>query len=608
MMNRRPTAAQHVSPLTAIRSWSPIALILTIALMIGTVTIAQAAPAVPAKPTATSVGSTAVKVAWPAVSGAAKYTVRYSTSSSFSSPKDVVVTTPSTVVEGLTTGTTYYFKVAATDTSGATSGYSAYTSAKPAHTFAAPTGLVAENVGGTTIDLTWLNVPGSPGYRIQAVATGKPTLTFSTITERMTLTGLSKGTAYTLSVYVEQPPLDGLPALVMSPKSSDLKVTTSTYDLAAPTDPVLAKQTSTTTEISWTAPDGMQPGWGYQVWYALDSAMKTSAVWSAPVTGTSATLSGLKADTAYYARVRVVDEAGKQRSDISDYVLAKTLIATGTLRGVVSGAPNADVVVDAYDSSGELAQQASVASDGSYQFDLRPGTYKVQAVYIGTGNYTTEWAAPTGDGVMVPSLAQSLPVTNGGTTTATPVKLTTGGIVKGKVVDPSGQAVPDVYVTALSAVTSEREVLDQALTDSSGNYTLKGLPGGQYWLRMTYANDGFLTRSIFVSVSEGATLTTNATLDLASFRKTYKAYISGTKKVGYTLKATATAWLAGSYPTTWASMSVQWKRNGVPISGATGMSYKLTSSDKGKKISVTATATRYGYRSGSVTSSSYTIY
>jgi hypothetical protein len=69
----------------------------------------------------------------------------------------------------------------------------------------------------------------------------------------------------------------------------------------------------------------------------------------------------------------------------------------------------------------------------------------------------------------------------------------------------------------------------------------------------------------------------------------------------------AGSWLAGSYPTTRASMSLQWLRNGVPISKATGTSYTLTKADRGKKISVRATARRYGYATRSTTSVAYPV-
>lgn len=588
------------------RSWFS-ALLIAVVLVVTSVVPAVAAPAIPAKPTVTSVGSNAIQVKWTAISGAAKYTVRYSTTSTFSSYKDREATETSTVVEGLTTGTTYYVKLAAVDAGGTPSSFSPFGSAKPAHLFAAPTALLAENVGGTTIELTWPNVPYSPGYRVGVYASGKPAVYFSTITERVTLTGLKKGTLYNISAYVEQPPMNGLPALIMSPRSTEVQVTTSTYDLAAPSDLVLVGQTSSSVKLTWTAPDGMQPDWQYQLKYALNVATTSAVAWSGKMSGTSTTLSGLTADTAYYVRVRVIDSAGVQRSDLSDSITAKTIVPTGLLIGTIRGAPAGDVVAAAYDSAGDLAQQVDLNKGGGYSFVLRPGSYRVQAIHIGTGNFTSEWASATGSGALVPSAAQPLSVTLNGTTSAPEVTLSTGGIAKGRVVDPSGGPVPDVDVTALSAVTSEREVMAQAMTDASGNYTLKGLPTGDYWLRMNYSTDGFLTRSVFVSVREGQTLTTNATMDLASFRKSYGAYIQGTKTVGKTLTTTATAWLAGSYPTTRATMTVQWKRNGVPISGATNWTYKLTSSDKGKKISVTATAARYGYRTGSSTSTSYSV-
>ncbi|MBK9696388.1 MAG: fibronectin type III domain-containing protein [Propionibacteriaceae bacterium] len=555
----------------------------------------------------TSVGSNAIRVMWTAVSGAAKYTVRYSTTSSFSSFKDREATETSMVIEGLTTGTTYYVELAAVDSSGATSSFSSFASAKPAHQFAAPSALLAENVGGTAIELTWPNVPFSPGYRVGVYSSGKPTVYFSTITERVTLTGLKKGTLYYISAYVEQPAMNGLPALIMSPRSAEVQVTTSTYDLAAPSDLALVGQSSSSVKLAWTAPDGMQADWQYQVKRALNVATTTEAAWSGPIAGTSTTLSGLTADTAYYVRVRVIDSAGVQRSDLSDSIMAKTIVQTGLLTGTISGAPARDVVAAAYDSSGELVQQVDLTKDGVYSFVVRPGSYRVQAINIGTGNFTSVWASATGSGAMVPSAAQPLSVTLNGTTSAPEVKLSSGGIVKGRIVEPSGEPVPDVDVTALSAVTSEREVMAQAMTDAAGNYTLKGLSTGDYWLRIKYSTDGFLTRSVFVSVQEGQTLTTDATLDLASFRKSYGSYVKGTKTVGKTVSVTATAWLAGSYPTTRATMTVQWKRNGVPIKGATSWTYKLTSSDKGKKLSVTATATRYGYQTGSSTSSSYTV-
>lgn len=74
--------------------------------------------------------------------------------------------------------------------------------------------------------------------------------------------------------------------------------------------------------------------------------------------------------------------------------------------------------------------------------------------------------------------------------------------------------------------------------------------------------------------------------------------ISGTAKVGKTLKASVGAWKPGS-----VKFSYQWKRDGKSISGATKTSYKVTSKDVGKKITVTVKGKKSGYTSASKTSS-----
>lgn len=66
--------------------------------------------------------------------------------------------------------------------------------------------------------------------------------------------------------------------------------------------------------------------------------------------------------------------------------------------------------------------------------------------------------------------------------------------------------------------------------------------------------------------------------------------ITGTTKVGYTLTARAGTWAPAP-----VALSYQWARNGVAISGAASSTYKLTSSDKGKRITVKVTGTKTGY-------------
>ena len=73
--------------------------------------------------------------------------------------------------------------------------------------------------------------------------------------------------------------------------------------------------------------------------------------------------------------------------------------------------------------------------------------------------------------------------------------------------------------------------------------------------------------------------------------------VSGTARVGYTLTSATGTW--GPAPVTLAR---QWYRSGVAITGATASSYKLTTTDMGKTITVRVTGTKSGYTSVARTS------
>jgi hypothetical protein len=78
---------------------------------------------------------------------------------------------------------------------------------------------------------------------------------------------------------------------------------------------------------------------------------------------------------------------------------------------------------------------------------------------------------------------------------------------------------------------------------------------------------------------------------------THKVSIQGTTKVGRTLKAVTTAWSPSPI-----KLSYRWYRDGKKIAGAIHGSYKLTTADRGKKVTVTITGMRTGYTSRSVSS------
>lgn len=616
-----------------------VAFVSTLALLLGALGV-QTAFAVdpPAAPTLT-VNNLAIRATWPHVADAEAYTVRYSTVSDFSSstttvtvkPATASATTVSTIANYLKASTTYYFQVAVADVDGnRLSNYGTRVSAKTtAYALATPTGLAADNVTGTTIEVSWANVLNASAYLVRVNESGSSTYTWTPATGLYTtVKGLKKNTEYVLQVYCAQGADNGWPAIPQSGASSSITVKTSSYDLAAPENLRITDQKSASFTLTWDPPADMRATWKYQVQRALNTTMTQSATWSSPVSEPELTWTGLTKNTAYYVRVRVVDETGAQRSDRSGYLLAKTLIPRGTIEGKVTGAPGNDLVATAYDSSGEMAKQVPVDSKGEYAIKVRPGSYKVRITYVGQGDIALAWASssnPAGGRIKSEGTTVTVPLEAG--VAAPAVALSDGASFGGRILDTSDKPINAVDVALLSGWTSELELIDMTTTNSNGTYELTGIRDGKYWVRMKYSGLGFVVRSIEVVVEQGKVVSTrvssvstptlgsvanpipsvDATLLLADWYRTYTPWISGTKRVGYTVKYGASAWMAWPYPITRGRMTYQWKRNGAAISGATGYSYKLTSADKGKYLTLTVTGNMYGYKVQSLTSKRYYV-
>ncbi|HEY3409536.1 MAG TPA: peptidoglycan-binding protein [Propionicimonas sp.] len=126
-----------------------------------------------------------------------------------------------------------------------------------------------------------------------------------------------------------------------------------------------------------------------------------------------------------------------------------------------------------------------------------------------------------------------------------------------------------------------------------GKTAIRGAHSTRYTVQ---AGDAGAKLSVTVSgMRTGYTLTartstTTATVATASFRTAPAPTISGTAKVGRTLKATAGPWSPSGVAWTY-----QWYRDSARIKGATQSTYKLTKSSKGHRITATITGRKVGY-------------
>ncbi|PFG42660.1 cellulose 1,4-beta-cellobiosidase [Isoptericola jiangsuensis] len=166
----------------------------------------------------------------------------------------------------------------------------------------APTGLTSTAKTSTSVSLGWGAASDDTGVTGYTVRAGGAVVATSATTS-VTVTGLSPATAYQFTVTARDA------AGNVSPASAPLTVTTSAGsgggDTQAPSVPTgLAAGTVTTSSVAltWNASTDDVGVTGYRV-------LRGGQV-VATVTGTSATVTGLTADTAYSFQVVAVDAAG----------------------------------------------------------------------------------------------------------------------------------------------------------------------------------------------------------------------------------------------------------------------------------------------------------
>jgi hypothetical protein len=159
------------------------------------------------------------------------------------------------------------------------------------------------------------------------------------------------------------------------------------------------------------------------------------------------------------------------------------------------------------------------------------------------------------------------------------------------------------------------------LTCAHGTWTLAPTGYTYHWLRNGATISG-ATKTTYVATakdyhksvsckvtaknakgSNSATSTAKKVALGAALKIHVKPAIKGTAKVGNKLTVSHGTWRPAA-----AKYSYSWKSGTKVVAhGAKATSYKLKSSDKGKKITVTVTATKTGYASGHTVTKSVTV-
>jgi hypothetical protein len=264
---------------------------------------------------------------WNASTGTTFYTVQVSTSTGFSPLLyDQTVSDASLQLTGLQPGTTYYWRVSASN-EGGTSGYSSTRSFQTVAITVAPTTpvLLSPSSGATGQSLSpilsWNPSDGASSYRLEMSTnigfTGTLVVDHSASTNSRQVTGLSANTQYFWRVTASNSIGSSSPTSVRSFTTGAPTTPPSAFYLLTPS--VGTQNVATNPTFTWSPASGAT---SYILQVATSSAFTSGTLVynQGAGSGTSHSISGLSPSTTYYWRVGASNSYGTTYSGYLDFV------------------------------------------------------------------------------------------------------------------------------------------------------------------------------------------------------------------------------------------------------------------------------------------------
>ncbi len=270
-------------------------------------------PGAPLLTNATGLTQTQMTVNWNGSSGIVNgYTLEYSKNAGFS-PVDSIVTNDGNAnkqqVTGLTSKTTYYFRLRGFNSGG----HSAYSNTLSVQTLpdppSQPTNFIVTNIAQTSVGLQW-QAPGTgdqTGYEIQY--TTDPTFSGTVPSQNIGNAAATTATVSNLQPYTTY--YFRLRAVNAGGGSTPAETNAQTLPTAPapPTNLSASLVTQTSFTVSWSVPAG--PVTSYQLDYSTASNFAGATTIAIAGGGTtSQPLSGLTQNTTYYVRIRGINTGG----------------------------------------------------------------------------------------------------------------------------------------------------------------------------------------------------------------------------------------------------------------------------------------------------------
>ncbi len=317
---------------------------------------------IPSNPIATAaspVNQTSFTANWNSTLGASGYFLDVATDNGFSSIvsgyNNLSVATTSSSVTGLTGGTTYYYRVRATNTAG-TSGNSGTITVVTAPV--APVANAATSITQTSFTANWSASSGATGYFLDVASDALFSSVLSSynnlavISTSSSVTGLTAGTTYYYRIRATN-------ANGTSSNSSTVSLITIPL---APNASAASSVTQTTFIANWSAVAGAS---GYYLDVAIDASFSSfvSGYNNLSVASTSSSVTGLTGGVTYYYRVRATNAGGTSgnSSTISALTIPGSLVAIAA-----SSITQNSFVANWSTVSGATSYEIDVATDSGF--------------------------------------------------------------------------------------------------------------------------------------------------------------------------------------------------------------------------------------------------
>ena len=337
-------------------------------------------------------GDALVALSWTAVDGATGYMIYWNTTGNVTTSDNWTGPLTSTVINlgSLTNGTTYYYRVAAVNTSGE-GPLSAEASATPQAPGpglpAMPEGVQAF-AGDSLVTLNWTAVSGATSYTVYWNNTGGVDDSDASLAAGsnpgFTHTGLTNDTTYYYRVAASNASGEG-------PLSAERSATPVAVTPTPPTAPQGVQATAGDTEvtIAWTTVSGAD---SYTVYWNNTGGVTTANSSIAPGGATQIIHSGLTNDTEYFYRVSASNTGGESAlsTEVSATPVAQSTEPPAQPQGfqIIPGDSQLTLVWDAVDGADSyLITWREVGVTGYQTIPVDGGT--TQYVHTGLTNGAT---------------------------------------------------------------------------------------------------------------------------------------------------------------------------------------------------------------------------